>query len=143
MQLRNVMTRDVEVVRPDASVQEAAAKMKQLDVGPLPVCDGKRVLGMVTDRDITIRAVAEGRDPTSTKVQEVMTDEVIYCYEDQDAEDAARLMAEKQVRRLLVLDRDKQLVGIVSLGDLAVDTADPIRAGETLERVSQPAEPER
>ena len=143
MQLRNVMTRDVEVVRPDASVQEAAAKMKQLDVGPLPVCDGKRVLGMVTYRDITIRAVAEGRDPTSTKVQEVMTDEVIYCYEDQDAEDAARLMAEKQVRRLLVLDRDKQLVGIVSLGDLAVDTADPIRAGETLERVSQPAEPER
>src|SRR3712207_4768535 len=101
MQLRNVMTRDVEVVRPDASVQDAAAKMKRLDVGPLPVCDGKRVLGMVTDRDITIRAVAEGRDPKSTKVQEVMTDEVIYCYEDQDAEDAARLMAEKQVRRLL------------------------------------------
>ena len=143
MQLRNVMTRDVEVVRPDASVQEAAATMKRLDVGPLPVCDGKRVLGMVTDRDITIRAVAEGRDPKATTVQEVMTDEVIYCYEDQDAEDAARLMAEKQVRRLLVLDRDKQLVGIVSLGDLAVDTADPIRAGETLERVSQPAEPER
>ena len=143
MQLRNVMTRDVEVVRPDASVQEAAAKMKQLDVGPLPVCDGKRVLGMVTDRDITIRAVAEGRDPKNTRVQEVMTEEVIYCYEDQDAEDAARMMAEKQVRRLLVLDRDKQLVGIVSLGDLAVDTADPIRAGETLERVSQPAEPER
>jgi len=143
MQLKNVMTRDVEVVRPDASVQDAAAKMKRLDVGPLPVCDGKRVLGMVTDRDITIRAVAEGRDPKATTVQEVMTDEVIYCYEDQDAEDAARLMAEKQVRRLLVLDRDKNLVGIVSLGDLAVDTADPIRAGETLERVSQPAEPER
>ena len=143
MQLRNVMTRDVEVVRPDASVQEAAATMKRLDVAPLPVCDGKRVLGMVTDRDITIRAVAEGRDPKATTVQEVMTDEVIYCYEDQDAEDATRLMAEKQVRRLLVLDRDKQLVGIVSLGDLAVDTADPIRAGETLERVSQPAEPER
>lgn len=143
MQLKQVMTPDVEVVHPDATLQEAAVKMKSLDVGPLPVSDGGKVVGMITDRDITVRAVAEGRDPKSTTVREAMTDEVVYCYEDQDVEDAARLMAEKQVRRLLVMDRQDQLVGIVSLADLAVDTADVIRAGETLERVSEPAKPER
>lgn len=143
MLLKQVMTRDVEVVSPDSTLQEAAQKMRSLDVGPMPVCDGDRVVGMITDRDITVRAVAEGRDPKSAKVREAMTDDLVYVWEDQEVNEAARLMAERQIRRLLVMSRDRRLAGIVSLGDLAVDSADPLRAGEVLEGVSQPAEPER
>ena len=84
MQVRDVMTENVQVVRPDASIQEAAALMKRMDVGPMPVCDGERLVGMVTDRDLAIRATAEGRDPTTTQVSDVMTPDVIYCFEDQD-----------------------------------------------------------
>jgi CBS domain-containing protein len=141
MQLKEIMTPNVEVIHPDATVQEAAQKMKGLDVGPLPVCDGERLVGMLTDRDITIRATAEGRDPKTTKAQDVMTCEVIYAFEDQGVTEAARLMEEHQIRRLLVLNRDKQLVGIVSLGDLAVHTGDERLAGEVVERVSEPADP--
>jgi CBS domain-containing protein len=143
MQLKDVMTRDVEVIHPDAPIEEAAAKMKALDVGPVPVCDGDRLLGILTDRDITVRATAAGRDPKATKVREVMTPEVVYCFEDQDVREAARLMQEKQIRRLVVLNRDKRLVGIVALGDLAVETGDERLAGEVVERVSEPARPER
>jgi len=143
MQLREIMTHEVEVIHPDATLQEAAQKMKGLDVGPLPVCTGKRLEGMLTDRDITVRAVAEGRDPRTTKVQEVMTSEVVCAFEDQDITEAARLMEECQIRRVVVLNRDKQLVGIVSLGDLAVHTGDERQAGQTLERVSEPTEPQR
>lgn len=143
MQLSQVMTRSVETVSPDATLQEAARKMKSLDVGPLPVCDGDRVVGMLTDRDITVRAVAEGRDPKTAKVREAMTDDLIYCWEDDDVNAAARLMADKQIRRLVVMNRQNKLAGIVSLGDLAVDTADTMRAGETLEGISKPAQPER
>jgi CBS domain-containing protein len=92
MQLKEIMTPHVEVIHPDASVQEAAQKMKGLDVGPLPVCTGARLEGMLTDRDITVRVVAEGWDPKTTKVQDVMTTEVIYAFEDQDVAEAARLM---------------------------------------------------
>lgn len=127
--------RDVEVVRPDATVETAAEKMKSLDVGPLPVCDGDRLVGMLTDRDIVVRAIAEGRDPKRTMVRDIMTQEVVYGFEDQDVAQAARLMEEKQVRRLVVLSRDKRLVGIVSLGDLAVETGDKALAGEVLEKV--------
>src|SRR5262249_18576538 len=113
--------------------------MKNLDVGPLPVCgDNDRLAGMLTDRDITVRAVAEGRDPRGTTVQEGMTPDVIYCFEDQDVREAARLMQERQVRPLVVLHRGKRLVGIVSLGDLAVETGDAKLAGSTLEQVSLP-----
>jgi CBS domain-containing protein len=136
------MTRRVEVIRPDSTLQEAAEKMKDLDVGPLPVCEGDRLVGMITDRDITVRGVAEGQDPWTDHVRDVMTKEVIFCFEDQDVAEAARLMKDKQVRRLVVLDRDRRLVGIVSLGDLAVD-ADEEVAGNTLEGVSQPAVPNR
>ena len=142
MQVRDVMTRGVEVVRPDATLQEAAAKMDELDVGPLPVCDGGRLVGFVTDRDITVRATAAGRDPRATRVREVMTTDLLYCFEDQDGAEAAALMAERQVRRLPVLDRDEHLVGIVSLGDLAVG-ADAARAAEALEQISEPARPDR
>jgi CBS domain-containing protein len=143
MQLKEIMTPHVGVIDPEASVQEAAQKMKGLDVGPLPVCTGERLEGMLTDRDITVRAVAEGRDPRITKVQEVMTTEVIYAFEDQDVAEAARLMEQHQIRRVVVLNRDKRLVGIVSLGDVAVHAGNVRQAGQTLERVSEPAEPQR
>jgi len=143
MKIRDIMTPGVECVRPDDTLQEAAVKMKELDVGPLPVCDRDRIVGMLTDRDITVRAVAEGRDPKATMVREIMTRDVIHCYEDEDVEDAAHLMQERQVRRILVLDRDKRLVGIVSLGDLAAETGDPLRIGEVLQDVSEPAMPRR
>jgi CBS domain-containing protein len=142
MQLKEIMTPNVEVVRPDASLQEAAELMMRRDVGPLPVCDGERLVGMLTDRDIIVRATAHGRDPKTTQVQEVMSPGVIYCFEDQDVEDAADLMEEHQIRRVVVLNRDKQLVGIVSLGDLALeadeDDLDDAEVGEVLEHVSQP-----
>ena len=138
MQLRELMTRDAEVVSPDASLQEAAQCMRDLDVGLIPICDGGRVIGMLTDRDITVRATAEGSNPKKTKVKEVMTEDVVSCYEDEDAADAARLMEDHQIRRLIILNRDDRLAGIVSLGDLATHTGTEHLAGEALEHVSQP-----
>jgi len=138
MQVKEVMTRGAECVAPDATLQEAAQKMKGLDVGPLPVCDNNRLVGMLTDRDITVRAVAEGKDPRTSRVRDVMTEGITYCFEEDDVADAARLMKEKQIRRLVVLNRDKRLAGIVSLGDLAVETGDEHLTGKTLEHVSQP-----
>jgi len=140
MQVREVMTRGAECTRPDASLQEAAAKMKSLDVGALPVCgDNDRLAGMITDRDITVRSSAEGESPAEIKVSDIMTPEVVYCFEDDDVAEASRLMKEKQIRRLVVLNRDKRLVGIISLGDLATEMGDERQAGRTLEKVSQPA----
>jgi CBS domain-containing protein len=143
MQVRQVMTPHVEVVRPNATLAEAAEKMRSLDVGPIPVCDGDRLVGMITDRDMTIRGTAAGRDPKTTQVSEVMTPDVVYCYEDQDVQEAARLMQERQIRRLVVLNRQKRLVGIVSLGDLAVHAGDMEEeaTSDTLEAVSEPAAP--
>ena len=143
MQLREVMTRDVEVIHPDATLEEAAKRMDALNVGPLPVCDGERLVGMLTDRDIVVRAIAGGRDPKATSVRDAMTRDLVYGFEDQDVREAARLMEEQQIRRLVVLSRDMRLVGIVSLGDLAVETGDDRTTGEVLERVSQPSEPDR
>jgi CBS domain-containing protein len=138
MKLKEIMTKLVETVAPDIPIQEAANRMRSLDVGVLPVFKGDRLVGMLTDRDLTIRAIAEGKDPKTTTVQEAMTADVAYCFEDQDVEEAGRIMKENQVRRLPVLNRDKLLVGIVSLGDLAT-RADEKRAGETLEKVSEPS----
>jgi len=144
MQVKDIMTPNAECIQPDDTLEEAAKKMRDLDVGPLPVCgDNDRLAGMITDRDITVRAVAEGKDPRTTKVREVMTEQIIYCFEDQDVEEAARLMKERQVRRLVVLNRDKRLVGIVSLGDLATETGDRKKAGEVLQDISEPATPRR
>lgn len=143
MKIKDVMTRNPEVIQPDETLEEAARKMKDLDVGPLPVCDGDRIIGMVTDRDVTVRATAEGKAPSEAKIRDVMTPDVHWCFEDDDVDDAARLMKEKQVRRILVVDGNKKLVGIVSLGDLAVDTRDERKAGEVLEHVSEPSEPAR
>jgi CBS domain-containing protein len=143
MRVSEVMTRRVECTHLDATLQEAAARMKSLDIGPLPVCDNDRLVGMVTDRDITVRAIAEGEDPTTIHVRDIMTPEVFYCFEDQDVAEAAQRMKDKQVRRLLVLNRDERLVGIVSLGDLAVETGDEQLTGNTLEAVSEPNRPTR
>ena len=143
MRVSEVMTRGVECVGPDATLQEAAAKMKSLDVGPLPVCDNDRLVGMVTDRDITVRSVSDGHNPRTDRVRDAMTPKVIYCSEDQDIAEAAKLMKENRIRRLPVLNRDKRLVGIVSLGDLAVETHDEQLAGSTLEAVSEPGQPNR
>ena len=116
MQLRDVMTPKAEVIPPDATIGDAAKKMKELDVGALPVCDGDRLCGMITDRDIAIRAVAEGRDSHSP-VRDSMTQEPIYCFDDQEYEEAAALMRQHQIRRLPVVNREKGLVGVVSLAD--------------------------
>ena len=138
MQLKDVMTPGVEVIAPEASIYEAAEKMSHRDVGPLPVCDGDRLIGMLTDRDITVRAVAAGRDPLTTKVRDVMTPDVVYGFDDQEVEDAARLMEHYQIRRLPVLNRRQQLVGMVALGDLAVHPANQAVAAEVLAQVSEP-----
>ena len=123
MKLKDIMSTEVEIVRPDASIQNAAEKMRSLDVGALPVCDGRRLIGMITDRDITIRATAAGRDPKTTLVRDCLSSEPVYGFEDQDLEDAQTLMEQKQIRRLPVMSRDKELVGIVALGDLAAKVA--------------------
>ena len=139
MKINEIITPTPEVIRPDAALIDAAQKMKSLDVGLLPVCDGDRLVGMITDRDITVRGVALGDDPKTTHVQKVMTPAVIYCFDDASVNEVAKQMEENQVRRLPVLNRDKRLVGIVSLGDLAVRTGKEKLAGEVLERVSEPA----
>jgi len=143
MQVKDVMTKNAEVVRPDATLQEAANKMRSLDVGPLPVSDGDKLVGMLTDRDITVRATAEGLDPKQTRVREVMSKELITIMEDQDVEEAAKLMQSKQIRRIPVLSRDKRLVGMLSLGDLAQRTQNSKLAGKTLEEVSAPGKSSR
>jgi CBS domain-containing protein len=122
-------------VCPSATVQEAARLMHQLDIGSLPVCDGKHLVGMVTDRDITLRAAAEGKDPKTTRVREVMTPDVAYCFEDQDLEEVARKMEPHQMRRMVILDREKRLAGIVSVDDIAA-RAEGELAGEVLEEVA-------
>jgi CBS domain-containing protein len=136
MRVAEVMTRDVRLIEPNQTIRDAARLMAEMDAGVMPVREGDRLVGMITDRDIAVRAVAQGRGP-DTPVREVMTDEVKYCYEDDDTNDVARNMADIQVRRLPVLTRDKRLVGIISLGDLAV-TDEARRAGEAVAGVSQP-----
>ncbi|MBW3597867.1 MAG: CBS domain-containing protein [Planctomycetes bacterium] len=138
MNVKDLMTDDVTCVAPETTLQEAARHMRDLDVGSLPVCGNDRLGGMITDRDIAVRAVAEGRDAAKTKVQDVMSSGVVYCFEDDDAHHASELMQEKQIRRLPVLNRDKRLVGIVALADIARST-DEKESGETLERISEPA----
>ncbi|MBK6704316.1 MAG: CBS domain-containing protein [Hyphomonadaceae bacterium] len=135
MLVREAMTRDVKTVTPDTTIREAARLMAEYDIGALPVSDGDRLAGMVTDRDIAVRAVAIGRG-SDALVDEVMTLEVLYCHEDEDIGHIAGNMAEKQVRRLPVVDVDKRLIGIISLADIADARAD--EAGEALEGITRP-----
>jgi len=136
MQAQDLMTRDVTVVEPEASIQQAARAMVLLDAGILPVGENDRLVGMITDRDIAIRGIAQGKGP-QTKVRELMTQDVKYCFADEEVEDIAQNMAEIQLRRLPVLDRDKRLVGILSLCDIAVGD-DPEQAAEALSGISRP-----
>ena len=141
MRVQEIMTRDVECIEPNRTLQEAAGRMKAIDVGPLPVCENNRLVGMITDRDIVVRAVAQGHNPRIEKVRDVMTRNIACCNEDQDIEQAARLMNHKQVRRLAVLNRNQQLVGIVSLADLATGSGSTQLTGKTLEGISQSGMP--
>jgi CBS domain-containing protein len=124
MKIRELMTPDAEIVQPDDTLHTAARMMADLDIGALPVGENDRLVGMITDRDITIRAVADGRDPDKTTVREAMSEHIRFCFEDEDTREVGRKMSEWEVRRLPVLNRDKRLVGIVSLGDLATGGAE-------------------
>jgi len=137
MKIKEISTPDPQCIGPNASLTEAAKKMRILDIGMLPVCENDRLIGTVTDRDITVRAVAEGLDPKTVKVRQMMTQEVVYCFENRSVEEAAHLMEEKQIRRLPVLDAQRHLVGIVSIGDLATRAHEQKLAGEVLERVAE------
>jgi CBS domain-containing protein len=117
--------------------------MKLSNIGFLPVQEGDKLIGLLTDRDLVIRGLAEGLDPRSTPVKEIISSDIVYCYEDESVEDAARLMEDNQVRRLIVVDHRQTPVGIVSIGDIAVKSGQEQLAGEILERVSEPATPVR
>lgn len=136
-QLKDVMSRDVKVIGPDMTIGEAARTMGAGDFGMMPVGENDRMIGAISDRDIAIRAVAEGKGP-GTKVREIMSAGICWAYDDDTVEHAARLMSERQVRRLAVLDHDKRLVGIVALGDFAVDRSEVQVAGEALAKISEP-----
>lgn len=136
-----VMTHGVEVISPQASLQEAAQLMDSLNVGALPVCEGRRLVGMITDRDITVRAIATGLIPNDTAVSEVMTEHTRWCYDDQTTDEVLQQMSDVQIRRMPVLNDQNELVGIVSLGDLA--TREPEGIGQLLRDISSPSEPDR
>ena len=136
--IKNVMSRDVQVIGPDSTIREAAQQMLNGDFGMLPVGEDDRMIGTISDRDIVIRAVAEGKDG-STKVRDVMSDGVIWAFEDDSVAEAAARMSEHQIRRLPVVNAEKRLVGIVALGDFAVEVSDVAVAGEALAEISQPA----
>lgn len=134
MKVSEVMTTELETVRADQTAREAASFMLRADAGSIPVCDGQRVIGMITDRDIAVRGVAEGRDP-STPVSELMSKDIICARADDDVDEVARRMSDEQVRRLPVIDAEENLVGIISLGDLARETRGE-SAEQALEGVS-------
>ena len=138
MKLREIMTRDVVVLQPDDSLRSAAKKMRDRNIGFLPVCDGENLIGVISDRDITIRALADGMDVNIMLGRDLMTSPPIFCFEDQDISEAAQIMEENQIRRLVVLSReDERLVGVVSLGDIAKN-ASADRSGQVLQKVSEP-----
>lgn len=136
MKAKELMTRDVRLANPDETIQQAAKMMAEIDAGFLPVGDDDRLVGMITDRDIAVRAVAKGLGPDA-RIDEIMTRDVKYCFEDEDTDHIAHNMADQQIRRICVLDRNKQLVGVLSLGDLAfTEGREP--AGDALTGISRP-----
>ena len=134
--LKDLMSRDVKVISPDMSIREAAREMREGDFGMLPVGENDRMIGTISDRDIAIRAVAEGKD-TGTKVRDVMSEGIAWAFEDDSVEEAVKIMSKRQVRRLPVVNRDKRLVGIVALGDFAVESSEIRPAGEALSEISK------
>lgn len=135
------MTSDAQCISPDASLTEASQRLRDLDVGALPVCENERLVGMITDRDITVRAVAEHCSPDDTSVRDVMSEGAIFAYDDEDVRDAALIMRENQVRRLPVINRRNRVVGIISLGDLAAGHLAPDLSGATLRGICQSESP--
>jgi CBS domain-containing protein len=140
MKVHEIMTAHARCVGPENSLVEAAGLMRELDVGALPVCEEDRLAGMVTDRDLAIRGVAQGKDPNTTLVREVMSPGVVHVFADQPVEEVAQIMEQRQIRRVPVLSREKRLVGIVSLGDIAM-SSNPAFSGMALRDVSEPANP--
>ena len=136
--LKDLMSRDVKVISPDMSIREAAREMRDGDFGMLPVGENDRMIGTISDRDIAIRAVAEGKD-TGTKVRDVMSEGIAWAFEDDSVEEAVKIMSKRQVRRLPVVNRDKRLVGIVALGDFAVESSEIRPAAEALSEISKPS----
>src|SRR5262245_44973306 len=118
--IKEIMTTNVDFISREASAEEAAVKMKHLNVGAIPVCEGERLCGMVTDRDLVLRVMAAGLDPKKIRVSQATSSDILFCYEDDDIEQASRVMSQRQIRRLPILSRANKLVGIVSLGDLTV-----------------------
>ena len=135
--LKDVMTPNVQVISPGATIREAAQKMREGDYGMMPVAENDRIIGAISDRDIAVRAIAEGKGP-DTPVRDVMSEGITWAYEDDSIEHAAEIMSEHQVRRLPVVSREKRLVGIVALGDFAVESSDLKPAAEALVEISQP-----
>ena len=135
--LKDLMSRDVEVISPDAPIKEAAQQMRKGNFGLMPVGENDRMIGAISDRDIAIRAVADGKGPTA-KVRDVMSEGIVWAYEDDSVDVAVKLMSDKQIRRLPVVNASKRLVGIIALGDLAVLKSDVEAAGEALSEISKP-----
>ena len=141
MKVADLMTHDPQPIGPDDTLKRAAELMDALDVGVLPVCDGERLVGMITDRDIVVRATAVGLAPDAAKVGDIMTADLRWAYEDEEVEEAERMMRDTQVRRLPVLNRQRRLIGMLSLGDLAAKGAPAAR--DTLDAISRPPAPDR
>lgn len=135
MKVSECMSTDVRICAPDDTIEQAARTMREIDAGALPVGENDRLVGMITDRDIAVRAVAEGRGPDTT-VRDAMSKEIRFCFDDEDVEEVAEHMADLKVRRLPVLNREKRLIGIVSLGDLSL--SDGEASGEALSEISEP-----
>lgn len=139
MLIKDCMTKQVEVGNPSMSLTEVARKMNDGDFGILPIVENDRIVGMVTDRDIAVRGIAQGRDPNKLQVNDVMSKHVFYCYEDQSMEEVSQNLGKNQVRRLPVLNRQKRLVGILSIGDLAKSKINPQKFEEALQNISKKA----
>ena len=135
--LKDVMSRDVKVINPESTIREAARAMLEGDFGMMPVGENDRLIGAISDRDIAVRGVADGKD-SNAKVREVMSEGITWAYDDDSVENAARIMSEHQIRRLPVINHDKRLVGIVALGDFAVDSSEIEPAAEALSEISKP-----
>jgi CBS domain-containing protein len=137
MKVREIMTSNVECLSPESNLREIAQKMKSLDVGFIPVCENDRLVGTVTDRNIVIRAIAESRDINNTQARGVMTRDIVYAFEDEDVKDVAEKMRDKDVRRILILDKSKRLVGVVSIGDIS--KVEEKVSGKTLRDIAEAA----
>lgn len=141
MNLNDIMTREIKTIGPDSTLTEAAKLMDELNVGDIPVCEGDNLIGIITDRDMVIRSISAGQDPNSTKVRDAMTSPVVSCREDASMDEAAKLMKQHQIRRLPILNEQGKIIGVVSLGDIVVESGNKELGGDVLKKVSEPVKP--